>query len=408
MIKSIIKKGIRFLSVLTVTGAVMGCEMLDFDAYKTPEILIITPSDKTPNALQYSIQVTVTCDIRWKAELSESWATIENLVVGDDKSGSFTISFTPNTGKESRELDIIVKAGKETRTFPITQQGMDTFFNPSPITLAGTASSQATFKSPCDWKAEVTSGKEWLVLGTTKGHAGDASVSCSANDPNENIGSREGSIRLTFGDVVVDLPVVQGQKDVILSEDSQASFDWKGGEFSVHTRTNVDYKIEINAGWVKHATTKALNEATEIFTVEPNNGSTERTATITFTGGDGLLKVTVVQDGKDPFLNITTPGFYGIAGMDYVLGTNGWNQSGRKVSSGSLELRLMNRSTLSVIRVNGVKTDLKEGDSASVTVIMQTGFNETLHSTYNSKVIAASEDLLWLKQEPSTCFIVKK
>ena len=94
--------------------------------------------------------------------------------------------------------------------------------------------------------------------------------------------------------------------------------------------------------------------------------------------------------------------------MDYVLGKNGWNQSGRKVSSGSLELRLMNRSTLSVIKVSGVKTNLKEGDSASVTVIMQTGFSETLRSSYNTKVIATSEDLLWLKQEPSTCFIVKK
>ena len=408
MIKTFIRKGIQLLSVLIMAGAVTACEGLDFDAWKTPEMLIITPSDRTPNALQQSIQVTIKCDINWKAELSQDWATIENLIVGKDKNGSFTINFIPNTGKESREVDIIVKAGKETRSFPITQQGMETFFNPSPITLAGMEQSKATFKSPCDWKAEVTSGKEWLVLGTTKGHAGDASVSCYANDPNENVGSREGNIRLTFGDVVVDLPVVQGQKDVILSEDSQASFDWKGGEFSVHTRTNVDYKIEVNAGWIKHIATKALNEATESFTVEPNNGNGERTATITFTGGGGILKVTVIQGGKDPFLSITTPGFYGIAGMDYVLGKNGWNQSGRKVSSGSLELRLMNRSTLSVIKVSGVKTNLKEGDSASVTVIMQTGFSETLRSSYNTKVIATSEDLLWLKQEPSTCFIVKK
>ena len=409
MIKRIINRGILFLSVLIVTGAAVGCEILDFDAFKTPELLVITPSDKTPNALQRSIQVTVNCDIKWKVEVSESWATIENLVISKENKGTFTLTLTPNTGKESRELNILVKAGKGSRSYTITQQGMDTFFNPSPVVLAGTNESKVSFKSPCDWTAEVVSGKEWLVLNTAKGHAGDAVLSCAANDPNENIGSRDGSIRLTFGTVVVELPVVQGQKDVILSEDSQASLDWQGGEFSVHTRTNVQYAIECSASWVKHTVTKALNEATESFTVEPNDNSNERTATIRFTGGEGTLVVTVRQGGKDPFLNITTPGFYGIAGMDYVLGNNGWNQSGHKVmADGSLDLRLMNQSSMSVISVTGIKKNLTTGSPANVSVVMRTGFKETLRSSFSTTVIAASDELLWLKAEPATCFIVKK
>ena len=409
MIKKIINKGIQFLAVLIVAGAAVGCEILDFDAYKTPEMLVIAPSDKTPNALQQSIQVSITCDIKWKAEVSENWATIENLVVGKDNKGSFTLTLTPNTGKESRDLKINVKAGKGSGSFTITQQGMDTFFNPSPVTLAGTAETRVSFKSPCDWTAEVTSGKEWLVLNTVKGHAGDAVISCAANDPNENIGSREGLIRVTFGTIVAELPVTQGQKDVILSEDSQVSFDWKGGEFSVHTRSNVDYIISRTDTWVNHTATKALNEATEIFTVEPNNNPQERAATIKFTGGESTLLVTVIQGGKDPFLNISTPGFYGIAGMDYVLGSNGWNQAGRKVlAGGSLDLRLMNQSTMSVISVTGIKNNLTEGSAATVTAVIRSGFNETLRSSFNTTVIATDEELMWLKAAPSTCFIVKK
>lgn len=409
MIKRIINRGIQFLSILIVTGAAVGCEILDFDAYKTPEILVISPSEKTPNALQRNIQVSVICDIKWKAEVSEDWGTIENLVIGKDNKGSFTLTLAPNTGKDSRELDIVVKAGKSSRSYPITQQGMDTFFNPSPVVLAGTNESKVSFKSPCDWTAEVASGKDWLVLNTAKGHAGDASLSCVASDPNENIGSREGSIRLTFETVVVELPVVQGQKDVILSEDSQASFDWQGGEFSVHTRTNVQYAIECSASWVKHSVTKALNEATETFTVEPNSDSAERTATIRFTGGDGSLTVTVIQSGRDPFLFITTPGFYGIAGMDYVLGSNGWNQSGRKaLTDGSLDLRLMNQSSMSVISVTGIKKNLTTGSTANVSVVMKTGFKETLRSSFSTTVIDSNDELMWLKAEPATCFIVKK
>lgn len=409
MLKNFIGKGARLLSVLIVAGAAAGCEILDFDSFKTPEILVISPSDKNPNALQRNIQVSVTCDIKWKAEISEDWGTIDNLVLGKDNKGSFTLNLAPNTGKDARELNIIVKAGKGSRSIPITQQGMDTFFKPSIVTLAGINESRVDFKSPCDWTAEVVSGKEWLVLNTAKGHAGDASLTCAANDPNENIGSREGSIRLTFGSVAVELPVVQGQKDVILSGDTEASFDWQGGEFSVHTRTNVNYTIDISASWVKQATTKALNETMETFIVEPNEGSEERVATISFTGGESTLAVTVVQGGKDPFLTNYTPGFYGIAGMDYVLGSNGWNQSGRKVTpAGGLDLRLMNRSSMSVISVTGVKTDVQEGAAVTVNVVLKTGNKENLRSSFNTTVIAVSDELVWLKAEPGTCFIVKK
>lgn len=408
MTKNFIGKGALLLSALIVAGAAASCEMLDFDSFKTPEILVITPSDKNPNALQRNIQVSVTCDIKWKVELSEDWGTIENLVIGKDNKGSFTLNLSPNTGKEAREMNIIVKAGKGSRSLPISQQGMDTFFKPSQITLAGLNESSVAFKSPCDWTAEVVSGKEWLVLNTAKGHAGDAVLACAANDPNESIGSREGSIRITFGSVVVDLPVVQGQKDVILSQDTEASFDWKGGEFSVHTRTNVSYTVETSASWVKQATTKALNETMETFIVEPNQGSEERTATISFTGGEGTLAVTVVQGGKDPFLTNYTPGFYGIAGMDYVLGSNGWNQAGRKEKDGSLELRLMKRSSYSAVIVSGIKTDAAEGSSANVDVVVKSGNKEVMHSVYNATVIAESDQLLWFKAEPGTCFIVKK
>ena len=404
-----IKKGVRLLWALIAAGAASGCEILDLDSYKTPEILIISPSNKTPNALERSIQVSVTCDIKWKAEVDENWAAIENLFIDKDNKGSFTLTLSPNTEKESRELNITVKAGKGSKSFPITQQGMETFFSASPLVLVGTDVAKASFKAPNAWKAEVVSGKDWLVLDAAKGYAGDAFVSCHASDPNQNIGSREGSLKIDFGTVSVELPVFQNQMDVILIQDSEASFDWKGGEFSVHTSTNVIYTIECKASWIRHTQTKALNQATEEFVVDPNTTSSERSAAIHFTGGDASYTVQITQGAMDPFLGIETPGFYGIAGMDYVLGNNGWNQSDRTVTAaGGLDLRLMNRSSLSVVSVTGVKTDVKEGAAVTVKAVIKTGNKETLNSSYNTTVIATSEDLVWLKAEPGTCFIVKK
>ncbi len=409
MKQNIIRTGLYFLSILFIARAFSACGILDFDAYRTPEMLIVRPDTETPHALQQSVKVNVQCDLKWKAEISQAeWASIENVSADRDNNGSFTVLLSPNTGNEPRTLGITVTAGKGKRSVNIVQGGMDTYFSPSTITLSGTEVSKATFKSPSVWTAEVVSGKDWLVLDTSKGYAGDATVSCHALDPNENIGSREGSLKISFGTLSVEIPVVQGQKDVILSDGSTASFGWKGGEFAVRTRTNVDYTIECSAPWVKHIETKALKEATESFVAEPNDTYAQRQATISFTGGDASFSVMVIQGGKDPYLDVNTPGFYGIADMNYVLGTDGWNQAGRKEKGGVLELRLMNRSSYSAVIVSGIKSDATEGSSASVDVVVKSGNKEVLHSVYNATVIAESDNLLWFKAEPGTCFIVKK
>lgn len=409
MKQNIIRTGLYFLSILFIARAFSACGILDFDAYKTPEMLIVRPDTETPDALQQTLLVTVICDLKWKVELSQTdWASVDNVFIGKDNMGKITLLLSPNTGNGPRTLGLTVTAGKGSRSVNIVQGGMDTYFSPSTITLSGTEVSSATFKSPSTWTAEVVSGKDWLALDTQKGYAGDATISCHALDPNENIGSREGSLKIDFGNVSVEIPVVQGQKDVILSDGSTASFDWKGGEFSVSTRTNVDYTIECSAPWVKHIETKALKEATESFVAEPNDTYADRQATVSFTGGDASFSVTVTQSGKDPYLDVNTPGFYGIAGMDYVLGTDGWNQAGRKEKDGSLELRLMKRSSYSAVIVSGIKTDAAEGSSANVDVVVKSGSKEVMHSVYNATVIAESDQLLWFKAEPGTCFIVKK
>lgn len=409
MRQNIIRTGLRFLSVLFLAGASASCGILDFDSFKTPEVLIVRPDTDSPDAMQQTLLVTVICDLKWKVELSQNdWASVDNVYMGDDNAGKITLLLSPNTSNEPRALGITVTAGKGSRSANIVQGGINTYFSPSTITLVGTESSKASFKSPSTWTAEVVSGKEWLALDTPKGYAGDVYVACHALDPNENIGSREGSLKINFGTVSVEIPVFQGQKDVIMSDGSPASFDWKGGEFSVRTRTNVDYQIECNATWVKHIGTKALNEATETFVAEPNDTYANREAQVNFTGGDASFSVTVTQSAKDPYLDVHTPGFYGIAGTDYSLGANGWNQAGRKEKNGNLELRLMNRSTYSVVTVSGIKAGAKEGSSANVDVVVKRGSKELLHSVYNATVIAEDNQLLWFKAAPSTCFIVKK
>ena len=189
--------------------------------------------------------MSVSCDISWSAELSDkSWAKIENLVRNEGAGGSFTVTLSPNTGKDPRETVIKVMAGQGSTTATIIQEGLDTFFKPSTITLSGTMASNVNFTSPADWTAEIASGEAWLTLRTKGGKVGAAVLTCLAKDDNRNVGAREGAIRVTIGTVSVEIPVVQGQKDVILGENEGTQFDWKGGPFTVHTQSNVDYRID--------------------------------------------------------------------------------------------------------------------------------------------------------------------
>ena len=376
-----------------------------------PTFLRIQVDNPRPNAFQPSVNVSVSCDINWSAELSDkSWAKIENVVRNEGTGGSFTVTLSPNTGMDPRETVIKVTARQGSTTATITQEGLDTFFKPSTITLSGTLPSNVNFTSPADWTAEIASGEAWLTLRTKGGKAGAAVLTCLAKDDNRNVGSREGAIRVKIGTVSAEIPVVQGQKDVILGETSGTQFDWKGGPFTVHTQSNVDYRIDCGADWIVHTETRALNEATEDFLVKPNENSEERNAVIQFTGGNGItLSFKVYQDGKDPLLNHTKPGFYGLGGQDFVAGEAGWNQAGRKDGpDGSVSYRLMNRAELSAIRVDGIRPSAEAGSEMTVTFRLQKKGKTILQGTYDAKVIDTSEEHVWVKAGSDVCFVVKK
>ena len=400
----------RFLMLLISALAAFGCGE-EKEISQGPTVLRIQADNQRPNAFQTSVKVNVSCDISWSADLSDkSWAKIENLVRNEGTGGSFTVTLTPNTGKDPRELVVKVTAGQGSTTATITQEGLDSFFKPSTITLSGTTAFNVNFTSPYDWTAEIASGEEWLTLRTKSGKAGSAVLTCLAKDDNRNVGSREGAIRVKIGTVSVEIPVVQGQKDVILGEDSGTLFDWKGGPFTVHTQSNVDYQIDCGADWIEHTATRALNEATEDFLVKPNENSEDRSAVIRFTGGNGItLSFKVNQYGKDPLLNITQPGFYGVGGMNYISGEGGWNQTGRKTGTdGTVTFRLMNRAELSVVMVEGILPSAKVGSKLDVTFRLLKKSKTVLQGTYEAQVIDTSDEQVWLKAGSDVCFVVKK
>ncbi len=381
------------------------------ESERMPEVMEMFLTDEKPSALISSINVQVKCDLHWTVELEDkSWGSVAVTLVSEGSGGTCTVTLGVNKGREARENTLILKAGKGELRKTITQQGMADFFNPEQVILAGVQETALSFPAPSAWTAAAQ--EDWIVLSTTSGEKGWARLNVSARDLNKNLGDREGKITFTIDGNDYDVPVAQRQTDVILSDDTDVSFAYEGGEFTVTTRYNVEYEIEVSDSWVTHVGTKApLNQSTETFSVALNESPEARTATVSFSGADaGTLVITVSQEGKDPVLNITQPGFYGIDGTDFVLGANGWNQYSTLVSAeGGMRYRLLRAATLSSVDLEGLDTFLQKGDTTSVTVKRRNidggGFKT---NNYQVLMLEEKEGLAWFKENGGTAYFIVK
>ena len=396
---------LRVLYFLFPALAVIACN----ESEKIPEVLNLVPETATLGALDTEVSAKVECDLKhWTVELEDpTWGEVEIQTVTKKAGGTLVFRVGVNTAEESRKNTLILKAGKGEYRKTITQNGLKAFFQPRSLQLSGTAESAISFKAPSSWTAEITQGGEWFELKTPSGSAGNATLAAVAKDPNEAVGSREGSVCVTINGHRLEIPVVQGQKDVILSGDTDLSYSFEGRQFTVRTRYNVDYEISVPAKWIRRVTTKApLYEKEETFLLEENEDPEARTGTISFTSSghpDASLTVTVSQGGKDPILKNTKPGLYGLDGMNYVLGADGWNQNSRKKEAdGSLRYRLLNAHSLSVATLSGIR----EEASCNLHALLQSRDKTLLDNDYPASLIYTKDGLGWFKVNDQTFFII--
>jgi hypothetical protein len=403
----------RLGSILSLALIALAVSCLKPESERVPETLQITAATQTASTFNGEIRVKVVCDLHWKAELKDSsWASIKVLSINEKKGGEFVITLKDNLGEEDRNNTVTVKAGKGTVSQDFVQSGLLSFFKPRSIELEGTREGSVVFTSPYSWTAVLPENPDWVKLTSDHGDAGYSRMACRASDENVGVGSRETVARLTIGDHTIDVPVVQGQKDVILSEDSEVEIGYEAQELSVRTQFNVDYSVDVSAGWIKCIQTKApLNEGVAIFSVEENSSEDSRSAEITFKGGSAApLKLKVEQEGKDRVLNHTAQGAYGIEGVDYILGEEGWNQRSLLLSpDGSYRLRLFNPADLTVVELVGIRFDCPLGEEQQMQLRLRRKEFVPVLAELPFKLLRQEGELYWFSEKSSGVgFIVKK
>lgn len=193
------------------------------------------------------------------------------------------------------------------------------------VTLQSVVGDEAfiSFTSLGTWN--VTTDAAWLSLSPLSGEAGECQVKVTAVFENNSNQVREAKVKLTSGDEVCEISVLQEIGDYVLPEKKEYLIGVEGGVFSIQFETNVDeeklkvYTSSEPGSWLRQETSSrsAASETHEVLLhaasnkggmsrsayllfVKEEDGSQKELATVKISqqGGQVLESVDFSEDGK--------------------------------------------------------------------------------------------------------------
>lgn len=159
------------------------------------------------------------------------------------------------------------------------------------VTLQSVIGDEAfiSFTSLGTWN--VTTDAAWLSLSPLSGEAGECQVKVTAVFENNSNQVREAKVKLTSGDEVCEISVLQEIGDYVLPEKKEYLIGVEGGVFSIQFETNVDeeklkvYTSSEPGSWLRQETSSrsAASETHEVLLhAASNKGGMSRSAYLLF------------------------------------------------------------------------------------------------------------------------------
>lgn len=223
--------------------------------------------------------------------------------------GTANVKFTigENTDYEDRSVSVTIKAGTVSKTFTITQKGVDALLVTTTKYEVAQEGGQIEIevKANIDYKMEISEeAKDWIKESsgralTTYKHKLDIAM-------NEDAEKREGEITFKSGDKVETVKVYQAGGAILLLSQNEYDVSDKGDTISVDIKSNIDFGVQMpDVDWIiDEASSRGLSSHTLKYIVSANEGYDNRSAEIVFYDKNSDLKDTlkVVQAQKDAII----------------------------------------------------------------------------------------------------------
>lgn len=377
--------------------------MLLLGCAKEKQPTYLTVSDPgTITAEAQSLSLSVNCDVEWTASAEEgSWLRIEGK-----EASALMLSLPLNKSADSRSATVTVKAGKLMKEVTVTQNGLSSLIKPLSLNIRGTEPGRIDVNIRASWNVGAKS--DWFTITKERSTTGTAYLLVTPADGNENVGERKSAITITFGGESVEIPVIQGQTDVLYADDSLLA-DGSEADYTIGTSTNVDYEVVIPAGasWISHVSTKALNERNTVIHLSENTTGETRSATITLKGGNAEKTFTIRQVFSHPVLDKTALGAYGLDGNDYAY-REGKDQWSWRVRGGIRSFLLLDQEHYRVFMLGGIPEQLQLGTSFSGNVTLIDKVYTPVDVILPLTVVGADGDTFRLANGNGAGFIIRK
>lgn len=220
--------------------------------------------------------------------------------------GSANVKFTvdENTGYDDRSVSVTIKAGSVSKTFTITQKGVDALLvttNKYEVAQEG-GRIEVEVKANVDYQLVISeSAKDWITEAngralTTHKHTFEIAL-------NEESEKREGEITFKSGDKVEVVKVYQAGGAIILLSQNEYAVSDVGDTISVEVKSNVEFGVQMpDVDWIFDETSsRGMSSHTLKYIIAPNEGYDNRSAEIVFYDKNSEVKDTlkVVQAQKD-------------------------------------------------------------------------------------------------------------
>lgn len=404
------KRVFYIIVLLLAAFASASCDKWRFHVYQpeSPSIFVVNQNtDRLEVGPETQEQlVYIATDMLWDAKMKDgSWCRLIQQGIYNQYTSTLTIRVDDNFSNEPRIDSLVVVSGNQRRAVAIYQHGLDALLSLKQIDLPGTVPVQARVTAKSIWAA--TTSENWFTVDPDHGTTGGI-VTITAVDENLDVDDRSAYLTITTGGVSLKVPVYQKKTDTFLVSDTELTLEGSGGQFDIHTRTNVEYGVNVDVPWINYLGTRALLEFDEPFSAEANPEYEPRIGHIVFKWGEVTETVTVTQKPRDHILAMSTPGFYGVGGKDYIYTKRVCQRSSSVNNSGKRTYRILYPYEDAVTEISEVPVILNSGDNIKVTVSVYRSGQALYKNPINVKVVGVSEDLIWLRQNESTYFIIRK
>ena len=262
------------------------------------DAIVLAQDEYIMEAKGGELDFTVSANVEFKVSISSDWIeqiTTRGLI---DKRLKFVVK--ENTSDENRETVITISNDKLEQHIKVIQKGKNVFSIKQREYTVSAVGEQIQVEVTATGKYSIQMPEvDWITEVTTKATVTNTHVFTIA----ANEGYDERSAEITFIDeesgVAEIVKVIQKQQDAIFIGQDEYTLGCEGGTIEIKADANVEYTVTTSENWIEQITTRALSTGILRFTILANDSESQRTGSVTLTGGDITKIIVIRQAGKD-------------------------------------------------------------------------------------------------------------